>query len=94
MNEPKKDDFTISRENWQRYQYGRDRGHNKYITVAKRLEDFYMGGGRQWSDVDRQAVEASGRPCIEINTIFPAVNTAIGEQIKSRADISYRPRNS
>jgi hypothetical protein len=95
MAEPTmKDERTIARETWDRYQYGRQRGHDSYVPKAKRLEEFYLGAGRQWSDNDRRKVEASGRPCIEINTIFPAVNTAIGDQLKSRADISYRPRNN
>ena len=29
-----------------------------------------------------------------MNTIFPAVNTAIGQQISSRVDIAFKPRNS
>lgn len=84
----------IALENWERYQYARLSGHDNYILNAKKLENFYLGGGRQWSKKDRMAVEGSGRPCIEINTIFPAINTAIGEQLKSRFDISYKPRNS
>ena len=38
------------------------------------------------------ALESLGRPVVEINTIWPAVNTALGYQINNRLDISYRPR--
>ncbi|WP_034765304.1 portal protein [Chrysiogenes arsenatis] len=89
----KQDDRTLAQDIWRRYQHGRVRGHDQYVREAKRLEDFYLGGGRQWSEKDRQAVEASGRPCVEINKIFPAVNTAIGEQLGAKVDIAFRPRN-
>lgn len=90
----KKAPGIIARENWDRYVYGRTRGHEDYVRHAKRLEEFYLGGGRQWKKHERAAVEASGRPVIEINTIFPALNTAFGDQLKSRVDITFRPRNS
>lgn len=92
--EATKDPGATARENWDRYVYGRLRGHDSYVKHAKRLEEFYLGGGRQWTREDRAEIEGSGRPCIEINTIFPAINTAIGDQLKSRVDISMRPRNS
>lgn len=78
-------------ENWQRYQYGRDRGHDKYCERARRLDDYFLGGGEQWSEQDKQALP-DGRMPIEFNEVLPAVKAAIGYQIANRMDISYRPR--
>jgi hypothetical protein len=82
----------IAQDNWDRYEYGRQRGHREYVRRARRLEDLYLGGGRQWIKKDRDAVEAAGRPALEINEIMPAVNAAIGYQIANRVDISFKPR--
>lgn len=68
------------------------RGHEDYMRRAKRLEDLYFGGGRMWRPEHRAVLEAEGRPCREINTIFPTVNAAIGYQISSRMDTSYAPK--
>lgn len=86
------DDITLIQSNWERYQYAKDRGHIDFVDVAKLNEDFYLGGGLQWDDGDRQELEALGRPVIEKNRIFPAVNTAIGSQLESRADMAFKPR--
>jgi hypothetical protein len=48
--------------------------------------------GGQWADEDRAKLYAVRRPVVELNSIFPAVNTAIGYQLNSRMDISFRPR--
>lgn len=77
--------------NWQRYQYGKDRGHFEYIAAARTCEDFYLGAGLQWSDEDRAYLDLIGRPALEQNHIFPAVNTAKGLQLQGRVDIAFRP---
>ena len=84
-------EFAIIDRNWQRYQYGKDRGHFEYITRAKECEDFYLGAGLQWSDADKAYLDLIGRPALEQNHIFPAVNTAKGLQLQSRVDIAFRP---
>lgn len=68
------------------------RGHESYIQHARRMEDFYLGGGRQWNAEDRAALEAQGRPAREVNTILPTVNAAAGYQIANRVDISFLPK--
>lgn len=68
------------------------RGHEDYIVRARRLEDLYLGAGRHWLPADRAAMEEEGRPCREVNTIFPTVNQAAGHQISSRVDINYLPK--
>ena len=40
--------------NWNRMSYGLRRGHDDYMTRAKRLEGIYLGGGRQWKAEDRE----------------------------------------
>ncbi len=77
-------------ENWDRYEYGRQRGHIEYCEQSKKCENFYLGGGLQWSPDD--IAELSGRPAIELNHIMPMVNGAIGHQIHNRMDISFMPR--
>lgn len=78
--------------NWQRYEYGRMRGHQAFCRKARECENFYLGGGRQWDPDDRDAVESEGRPALEFNQIKPKLNTAIGYQIQNRMDIAFRPR--
>ena len=68
------------------------RGHIEYMQWARRLEDYYLGGGLQWRAEDRAAVEASGRPAHEVNTILPTINAAAGYQISNRVDIAYQPK--
>ncbi|WP_024647742.1 portal protein [Pseudomonas syringae] len=79
-------------ENWARYVYGCNRGHTAYIEQARVCEDFYMGGGRQWSELDRQTLAQAGRPCLEFNQIKNKINAAVGYQIGNRMDIGFRPR--
>lgn len=85
-------DQLRAQENWDRYEYGRDRGHDRYCQIAKRLEDFVLGGGAQWAPEDKAAVEASGRLALEFNEILPAIKVAAGYQIANRMDIAFRPR--
>ena len=42
---PRESEYAVIDRNWQRYQYGRDRGHFDYITKARECEDFYLGAG-------------------------------------------------
>lgn len=79
-------------ENWQRYEYGRMRGHLDYVKTARINEGMYLGGGLQWSADDLQALAEAGRPAFEFNQILPKINAALGYQIANRMDITYRPR--
>lgn len=81
-----------AKANWQRYEYGRERGHREYCQQAKVNEGFYLGGGMQWSEEDKQTLAEQGRPAFEFNQIKPKVNTAIGYQIHNRMDIGFKPR--
>ncbi|MDH1675829.1 genomic island protein [Comamonas aquatica] len=81
-----------ARANWDRWQYGKNRGHIDYMKQADRCEQMYLGGGRQWRAEDRAFVEGQKRPALEFNEIKGAVNTAIGYQIQNRMDIAFKPR--
>lgn len=81
-----------ARENWARYQYGKDRGHIEYTERAALCERMYMGGGQQWSDADKDILRSQGRPFYEFNEVKPSVNSAIGYQIQNRMDIAFKPR--
>lgn len=79
-------------ENWQRYEYGRLRGHRDYCFQARRCEQFYLGGGEQWCEEDKSILKEQGRPFYEFNEIMPSCNSAIGYQIHNRMDIAFKPR--
>lgn len=79
---------------WNRYTSGMDRGHVAYQEIAQRNENFYLGGGLQWDEDIRQALESQGKPWLEENIIFPTINTVLGYQTQSRMDIAYKPRGN
>lgn len=79
-------------ENWQRYEYARQRGHRTYCHQAQKCERMYLGGGEQWDPDVKAELEAAGRPAHEWNEIMPALNSAIGYQIHNRMDIGFFPR--
>lgn len=81
-----------ARENWQRYQYGKDRGHIEYTRQAAKCEGMYLGGGSQWSEADKAILTQQRRPFYEFNEIKPSVNSAVGYQIQNRMDIAFKPR--
>lgn len=84
----------LANAQWDRYSSAMTRGHQKYQKQARLLEDFYLGGGRHWTDEVKAALEAQGKPWLEENIIFSTVNTVIGYQTQSRMDIAYKPRES
>lgn len=79
-------------ENWDRYNYGRNRGHLEYMQQAERNDGMYLGAGRQWRDEDKAALDRAKRPFYEFNEIMPSVNSALGHQIHNRMDIAFKPR--
>lgn len=81
---------TLAQENWDRYEYGRSRGHTDYCEQVRRCENFYLGGGLQWDPED--VAQLGNRPAVELNYVMPAVNSALGHQINNRMDPSLRPR--
>lgn len=87
-------EYKLAREQWSRYTSAMDRGHSDYQIQARKNEDFYFGGGYQWDEDVKAALEAIGKPWLEENIIFPTVNTVLGYQTQSRMDIAYKPREA
>lgn len=83
-----------ARENWQRYCYGKDRGHIEYTEQAAKCEGMYLGGGDQWSAADKVILDDQKRPYYEFNEVMPSVNSAVGYQIQNRVDIAFKPRGA
>jgi hypothetical protein len=81
-----------ARENWARYQYGKSKGHLEYMAQASKCEGMYLGGGKQWSEVDKAVLTEQRRPFYEFNEVMPSINSAVGYQIQNRMDIAFRPR--
>lgn len=57
-------------------------------------EDFDFVAGKQWSDADKKAMEANGRPALVINRIKPLINVLSGYQRLNRYDIDFLPRTN
>jgi len=84
-------DLVIARDVFARHAEIKTRGHDDFCRRARLNEDYYLGGGLQWRELDRLELESEGRPVHEINDIMPAVNAAGGYQIANRMDIAYLP---
>lgn len=82
----------LASKQWLRYRDIITRGHQEYQEQAKLNENFYLGGGRQWDEDTKKALESEGKPWLEENIIFSTINTVIGYQTQSRMDIAYKPR--
>lgn len=85
-------DIEVARDTFARHEEIYLRGHEDWMRHVRKLEDYYLAGGRQWSDEDRAKQYDKGVPCHEVDIVKPAVNAAIGYQISNRVDISYVPR--
>lgn len=81
-----------AKDNWNAYQRSKDAGHDTYVSMAKKCDRFYQGGGQQWELEDRAYLESVGKPVLEINLILSTVNALLGEQSNQRVDIVYKPK--
>ena len=84
-------DLEIARLTWDRFNKAID-SHDTWSNDAKKFEDFFAG--EQWDEDDLQKLRAQGRPALTINLIKPAVMAILGEQQGTRAEVTYKPRNS
>ena len=82
----------VAEANWVAYQRARDAGHDSWLEVAKKCDDFYLG--EQWDDKDRSKLEAEGRPVLTINEILKVVNAFLGKQASQRVDLRFKPRRN
>jgi len=86
-------DYEIARSLYQRFWFACQNGHEDYVRRNRRNRRYFHGDGGQWSDDDKTYMESvQGRKCFEINLTKQAVLTAVGEQIATRVDISYKPK--
>lgn len=75
---------------WYRFQQMRDTGHDDYVKKAEICEAFHRG--EQWSKADMARLKKVKRPTLTINKIKATVKNVRGEQIRNRAETSFRPR--
>lgn len=73
-----------------RYEYMRDNGHEDFIQLAERCQQFWWG--EQWEAQTLARLKAQRRPAITVNQILQTVDMMAGEQIQARNEIRFRPR--
>jgi hypothetical protein len=81
-----------AREVYARFEHKMQRGHLDYVRRSRRLNEMYLGAGRQWLEEAKKILDAEGRPCVELNLLLATINAAAGYQINNRVEISYVPR--
>jgi hypothetical protein len=80
---------TVNQQ-WRMYTRARDAGHLDYVRDARKYDDFYVG--EQWDDSVVQVLDQQKRPHHTINLVLSTVNAVVGEYIRSRQDISFKPQ--
>lgn len=81
----------LAHEQWIRFTYCRDKGHQEFLVKADKCDNFFAGD--QWLQQDMQALQLQKRPALTINKIIPTVGTILGEQIYNRTEVLFRPQN-
>lgn len=82
-------DSQIVRRTMARYAYCRDNGHIKFVHKANLCDDYFSG--IQWDPIIKRRLERQGKPVLTINKILATTAAVMGEQLKNRADISFKP---
>ena len=83
------DNYQKAAEQWERYVYARDNGHTNFILKADQCDEYFSG--EQWDKIVKQRLENQGKPVLTINKTLATLATVFGEQIVTKADISFRP---
>jgi len=86
----KAEQLTLAKSQWNAYIRARDSGHEEYMHLAKKCDQYYRGD--QWDEFDMQQLDDQGRPALTINTILPTINAVLAEQSTKKADIQFKPR--
>lgn len=81
-------DERVCEEQWAKYVRARDNGHTKYLEMARKCNQFYVGD--QWDPRDVAKLDSQGRPHLTINMVLATVNAVIAEQLSKRADFRYK----
>ncbi|MCP4127072.1 MAG: hypothetical protein GY753_08430 [Gammaproteobacteria bacterium] len=79
----------LAKEQYDRYRRAADNGHRDFVAKAKRNDDFFLG--LQWEEKVRRTLERQKKPVMTINKVLATINTVMGEQLKNRADVTFRP---
>ncbi len=79
----------LAKEQYDRYRRAADTGHREFIAKAKRNNEFFLG--LQWEEKVRKVLERHNKPVMTINKVLATINTVMGEQLKNRADVTFRP---
>lgn len=82
-------DAQLVLETLSRYGYMRDNGHTHFIEKANRCDDYFAGD--QWDPLVKQRLDRQGKPVLTINKTMATIATVMGEQLRNRADISFKP---
>ncbi len=79
----------LAKEQYDRYRRAADNGHRDFVAKAKRNDEFFLG--LQWEEKVRRTLERQNKPVMTINKVLATINTVMGEQLKNRADVTFRP---
>lgn len=78
----------IARENYDRYAYARQNGHLAFIEKDRKCNDYFKGV--QWDENVKRSLERRGRPALTINKVLSTCAAVFGEQLRNRADVTFR----
>ena len=80
-------EFDTARDNFQRYMYCRENGHEDFLKRTEVNTRFYVG--RQWSEAELNALAEDNRPHLTVNEVFRTGMAVLGELQQHSADIRY-----
>lgn len=83
---------SLAQKVWARYAWCRDNGHHKFVLKADKCDRFVRGGEEQWDPADLAELKLQKKPALTINKMMSTISNVMGEQIRNRTEISYRPR--
>jgi hypothetical protein len=78
-------------DQWERYVYMRDMGHEKFVEKADKCMRFFQGLQWEQSDLDKLALQK--RPALTINKIISTLSVIMGEQIYNRMEVAFAAMN-
>lgn len=82
---------SLAQKVWARYAWCRDNGHHKFVLKADKCDRFVRG--EQWEQADIDELKRYKKPALTINKMMSTMSNVMGEQIRNRTEISYRPRS-
>ena len=85
-------DMVRARRNQEQFKSARDAGHDKYVELSMKCDDFYRG--HQWDDADKARLDSQGRPALTLNMVLSTVNAILGEQMERKMEVRYSPRRT